>query len=161
MTVTPLSVLDLAPISAGCDAATALRNTIELAEHAEHWGYRRYWLAEHHFVAVASSSPAVLIGQITAATRHIHVGSAAVQIGHTTAMAVVESFGVLDALYPGRIDMGLGRSGQRRTEAASSPRPQRTPPPWRDVDGLVIPAPFDPTALMSSGRIQAQGSALV
>ena len=98
MTVTPLSVLDLAPISAGCDAATALRNTIELADHAEHWGYRRYWLAEHHFVAVASSSPAVLIGQIAAATRHIHVGSAAVQIGQTTAIAVVESFGMFPVM---------------------------------------------------------------
>ena len=62
MTVTPLSILDLAPISAGSDAATALRNTIDLAQHAERWGYRRYWLAEHHFVAVASSSPVTVMG---------------------------------------------------------------------------------------------------
>ena len=62
----PLSILDLAPISEGCDAATALRNTVDLAQHAEQWGYKRYWIAEHHFVAVASSSPAVLIGQIAA-----------------------------------------------------------------------------------------------
>ena len=81
----PLSILDLAPISAGSDAATALRNTVDLAQHAEQWGYRRYWIAEHHFVAVASSSPAVLIGQIAAATHHIRVGAAAVQLGHTTA----------------------------------------------------------------------------
>ena len=162
MTTAPLSILDLAPISAGSDATTALRNTIDLAQHAEQWGYKRYWLAEHHFVAAASSSPALLIGQIAAATGRIRVGSAAVQIGHTTAIAVVESFGMLDALYPGRIDMGLGRSGQQRKEAAaaSAPRPQRPPRPWREVDGLVIPGPFDPTMMMKSGRMRAQGSAL-
>ena len=65
----PLSVLDLAPICDGSDAATALRNTVDLARHAERWGYRRFWVAEHHFVAVASTAPAVLIGQIAAATR--------------------------------------------------------------------------------------------
>ncbi len=104
----------------------------------------------------------MVIGQIAAATGHIRVGSAAVQIGHTTAIAVVESFGILDALYPGRIDMGLGRSGQRRNEAATSsaPQPQRAPAPWRNVDGLVIPPPFDPTMLMKSERLRAQASAL-
>ncbi|ORA20429.1 LLM class flavin-dependent oxidoreductase [Mycobacterium arosiense] len=163
MSTTALSILDLAPISAGSDAATALRNTIDLAQHAERWGYRRFWLAEHHFVAVASSSPVTLIGQIAAATERIHVGSAAVQIGHTTALAVVESFGILDALYPGRIDMGLGRSGQRRKEAAASSAPARAaraPAPWRDVEGVVIPAPFDQTPLMKSERIRAQASVL-
>ena len=126
MTV-PLSILDLAPISEGSDAATALRNTVDLAQHAEQWGYRRYWIAEHHFVAVASSSPAVLIGQIAAATDRIRVGAAAVQLGHTTAVAVVESFGMLDAFHPGRIDLGVGRSGQRRREAlkkAAKPKRQ-------------------------------------
>lgn len=147
MTVTPLSILDLAPISAGSDAPTALRNTIDLARRAEEWGYKRYWLAEHHFVAVASSAPATLIGQIAAATTKVHVGSAAVQVGHTTALAVVESFGILDALYPGRIDMGLGRSGQRRNEATGSRAAgsECASRPWREVDGLVIPAPFDQT----------------
>jgi len=164
-TAVALSILDLAPISAGSDAATALRNTIDLAQHAERWGYKRYWLAEHHFVAVASSSPALLISQIAAATRHIRVGSAAVQIGQTTAIAVVENFGMLDALYPGRIDMGLGRSGQRRKEAAKAsssktPPAKPAPKPWREVDGLVIPAPFDLTMLMKSGRIRAQASVL-
>lgn len=163
MSITPLSILDLSPISAGSDAAAALRNTIDLAQHAEQWGYRRYWLAEHHFVGVASSSPAMVVGQIAAATRHIRVGSAAVQIGHSTALAVMENFGILDALYPGRIDMGLGRSGQRRKEAAASsaPKPERAPVPWREVDGLVIPPPFDPSPLMKSERIRAQGSALI
>ena len=122
----PLSILDLAPISAGSDAATALRNTIGLAQRAEHWGYRRYWVAEHHFVGVASSSPAVLIGQIAAATNRIRVGAAAVQLGYTTAIAVVENFGMLDAFYPDRIDLGVGRSGQRRSDA-DKPKPPKSP----------------------------------
>ena len=159
MTV-PLSVLDLAPISAGSDAPTALRNTIDLAQHAEMWGYKRYWIAEHHFVAVASSSPAVLIGQIAAATSRIRVGAAAVQLGHTTALAAVESFGMLDAFYPGRIDLGLGRSGQRRREAAKARREKPPPPPWREVDGLVIPTPFDLSVWVHYERLRAEQSVL-
>ncbi|OOK68981.1 luciferase-like monooxygenase family protein [Mycobacterium kansasii] len=125
----PLSVLDLSPISAGSDAATALRNTVELAQQAERCGYRRFWIAEHHFVAVASAAPAVLIGQIAAATNRIRVGSAAVQLSHTTAAAVVESFGMLDAFYPGRIDLGLGRSAQRRGIKPRDPAKPRAPRP--------------------------------
>jgi alkanesulfonate monooxygenase SsuD/methylene tetrahydromethanopterin reductase-like flavin-dependent oxidoreductase (luciferase family) len=160
MTV-PLSILDLAPISEGSDAATALRNTIDLAQHAEQWGYKRYWLAEHHFVAVASSQPAVLIGQIAAATERIHVGAAAVQLGHTTAAAVVESFGILDALHPGRIDLGVGRSGQKRRETARQ-SPIRTPESttdWRDVDGVIVPPPFDARSVLTD-RLRAQMSIL-
>ena len=160
MTV-PLSILDLAPISEGSDAATALRNTVDLAQHAEQWGYKRYWIAEHHFVAVAGSSPAVLIGQIAAATERIHVGAAAVQLGHTTAAAVVESFGILDAFHPGRIDLGVGRSGQKRRETADQP-PERTPEPiteWRDVDDVVVPPPFDPRSVFTD-RFRAQMSIL-
>jgi alkanesulfonate monooxygenase SsuD/methylene tetrahydromethanopterin reductase-like flavin-dependent oxidoreductase (luciferase family) len=163
MTV-PLSILDLSPISEGSDAATALRNTIDLAQHAEQWGYKRYWIAEHHFVAVASSSPAVLIGQIAAATERIHVGAGAVQLGHTTAPSVVESFATLDAFYPGRIDLGVGRSGQRRREAAkkpsSKPKPMRElPTEWRDVDGVVVPPPFDVRTIITD-RLRAQMSIL-
>ncbi len=158
----PLSILDLAPISAGSDAATALRNTIELAQHAERWGYNRFWIAEHHFVAVASASPAVLIGQIAAATNRIRVGAGAVQLGHTTAAAVVESFGMLDAFHPGRIDLGLGRSGQRRISKPESPRPPKPEPSreWREVDGVVIPPPFDLRTLLVTGRVQATMSIL-
>ncbi|QLL08088.1 LLM class flavin-dependent oxidoreductase [Mycobacterium vicinigordonae] len=153
----PLSILDLAPVSAGSDPATALRNTIELAQHAERWGYRRYWVAEHHFVAVASAAPAVLIGQIAASTKRIQVGAAAVQLGYTTAVAVVESFGMLDAFYPGRIDLGIGRSGQRRSEQ-SKPKPPREPRPprqWHEVDGVVVPTPFDVRGLLDLERLQA------
>jgi alkanesulfonate monooxygenase SsuD/methylene tetrahydromethanopterin reductase-like flavin-dependent oxidoreductase (luciferase family) len=158
----PLSILDLAPISAGSDPATALRNTVDLAQHAEQWGYRRYWIAEHHFVAVASSSPAVLVGQIAAATQRIRVGSAAVQLGHTTAVAVVESFGMLDAFHPGRIDLGVGRSGQRRREAAEQPAGEKPKPPreWREIDGVVVPPPFDISALMRNPRLKARMAVL-
>jgi alkanesulfonate monooxygenase SsuD/methylene tetrahydromethanopterin reductase-like flavin-dependent oxidoreductase (luciferase family) len=166
MTGVPLSILDLSPISAGGDAATALRNTIDLAQHAEQWGFRRFWIAEHHFVAVASAAPAVLIGQIASATSSIRVGSAAVQVGQTTAAAVVESFGMLDAFHPGRIDLGLGRSGQRRTTkpdgTPKEPRPPRPEPSheWREVDGVVIPPAFDLRGLLGSPRVRATQSIL-
>ena len=115
---TPLSILDLAPIVSGGSSGQALRNSIDLARHAEAAGYRRFWLAEHHFTpGVASSAPPLLIGQVAAATSTIRVGSAAVQTGHQTPLAIVEQFGILDALFGGRIDLGLGRSGQRRAEA--------------------------------------------
>ncbi|WP_421842532.1 LLM class flavin-dependent oxidoreductase [Mycobacterium sp.] len=163
MTV-PLSILDLSPISSGSDAATALRNTIELAQCAEQWGYRRFWIAEHHFVGVASASPAVLIGQIAAGTNRIRVGSGAVQLGYTTAAAVVESFGMLDALHPGRIDLGLGRSAQRRaakprdrTRATRKSQPLRE---WREVDGVVIPPPPAGRALLDRDRLTATYSIL-
>jgi alkanesulfonate monooxygenase SsuD/methylene tetrahydromethanopterin reductase-like flavin-dependent oxidoreductase (luciferase family) len=160
MTV-PLSILDLSPISEGSDAATALRNTVDLAQHAERWGYRRYWVAEHHFVAVASAQPAVLIGQIAAATERIRVGAAAVQLGQTTAVAVAESFGTLDAFHPGRIDLGVGRSGQRRREAIAGPTPKPTPPAeWREREGVVIPPAFDIGALMRNPRLRARMSVL-
>ncbi|QNI05440.1 LLM class flavin-dependent oxidoreductase [Mycobacterium kubicae] len=157
MSAVPLSILDLSPISSGSDATTALHNTIDLAQHAERWGFRRYWVAEHHFVGVASSSPAVLIGQIAAATNTIRVGAAAVQLGYTTAVAVVESFGMLDAFYPDRIDLGMGRSGQRRSDE-NKPKKPRTPRPpreWHEVDGVVVPTPFDLRGLLDLDRLQA------
>ena len=156
MTAVPLSILDLAPISAGSDAATALRNTIELAQRAEDWGFHRYWIAEHHFVAVASSAPAVLIGQIASATNRIRVGAAAVQLGYTTAVAVVETFGMLDAFHPGRIDLGVGRSGQRRSEEHKPKKPREPRPPrvWHEVEGVVIPTPFDLRGLLDLERLQ-------
>jgi alkanesulfonate monooxygenase SsuD/methylene tetrahydromethanopterin reductase-like flavin-dependent oxidoreductase (luciferase family) len=158
----PLSILDLSPISAGGDAATALRNTIELAQRAEKWGYRRFWLAEHHFVGVASSATAVLIGQIAAATNSIRVGSAAIQMSHTTAAAVVESFGMLEAFYPGRIDLGVGRGQRRNTgykpkQPSAKSRPQRQ---WHEIDGVVIPAPFDLRGLLDQDRVIATMSIL-
>lgn len=111
----PLSALDLVPIASGSTVAEAVARTIELAQRAERAGYHRYWIAEHHLnPGVAGSVPPVLIGLVAGATSRIRVGSGAVQMGHQTPLSVVESFGLLDALYPGRIDLGLGRSGARR-----------------------------------------------
>ncbi|MFG1836879.1 LLM class flavin-dependent oxidoreductase [Micromonospora sp. NPDC049175] len=154
MPSTPLSILDLSPVPAGGTVTDALRNTVDLARRAEQSGYHRYWLAEHHLAAgVASSAPAVLIGQIAAATSVLRVGSGAVQVGHRTALSVVEEFGTLAALHPGRIDLGLGRSGQRRIEAArESAAPAPPPVAARVVDGLLIPPPFSYAQVLASPR---------
>ncbi|MEZ0075984.1 LLM class flavin-dependent oxidoreductase [Planotetraspora sp. GP83] len=158
---TPLSILDLAPISSGGTAADALRNTIDLAQKAEEYGYHRYWLAEHHFTpGVASSAPTVLIALVAAATSRIRVGSGAVQLGHQTALAVVEQFGTIEALHPGRIDLGLGRSGQRRAEILQEPPKEREPKPRRIVNGLLIPEEFSFAALARSPILKLYGSLL-
>ncbi|GAA3573754.1 LLM class flavin-dependent oxidoreductase [Nonomuraea rosea] len=160
MTV-PLSILDLAPISSGGGAGDALRNTIDLARRADELGYRRYWLAEHHFASgVASSAPAVLIALVAAATRRIRVGSGAVQLGHQTPLAVVEQFGLIDALHPGRIDLGLGRSGQRRAELKAAAPEEATKAVGRVVDGLLIPPPFNYSALIKVPELAFQASLL-
>ncbi|MBL7500435.1 LLM class flavin-dependent oxidoreductase [Frankia sp. CNm7] len=112
MATTPLAVLDLIPIPAGSTAARALRNTIDLTQQAERLGYTRYWFAEHHLnPGVAGTSPAVVLALTAAATSTIRIGSGGVQLGHRTALSTVEEFGLIDALHPGRLDLGLGRSG--------------------------------------------------
>ncbi|WP_395106201.1 LLM class flavin-dependent oxidoreductase [Actinomadura sp. SCN-SB] len=155
----PLSVLDLAPIPAGGTPSLALRSTLDLARRTEEFGYHRYWLAEHHLApGVASSAPQVLIGAVAAATERIRVGSGAVQTGHWTPLAIVEQFGTLDALHPGRIDLGLGRSGKRRREQSL-----HRPAPPREaavVDGLLIPPPFDQSALAGSPVVSLMGTLL-
>ena len=159
----PLSILDLAPVTTGSSPAAALRNTLDLARRAEDLGYRRYWLAEHHLApGVASSSPAVLIGAVAAATSRIRVGSGAVQLGHQTALAVAEAFGTLAGLYPGRIDLGLGRSGQRRQEAARelAAGPPPPPQPARVVNGLLIPPRYSFAHLIASPRFALHASLL-
>jgi luciferase family oxidoreductase group 1 len=107
----PLSVLDLAPVSSGSSSAAALRNSLDLARHVERLGFHRYWVAEHHnMVGIASSSPAVLIGHIADATTSIRVGSGGVMLPNHTPLVVAEQFGMLEALHPGRIDLGIGRA---------------------------------------------------
>jgi luciferase family oxidoreductase group 1 len=107
----PLSVLDLAPIVEGSDVATALRNSIELAQQAERWGYNRFWLAEHHNAAgIASAATAVLIGEVAAATETIRVGAGGIMLPNHSPLVIAEQFGTLAALHPGRIDLGLGRA---------------------------------------------------
>jgi len=107
----PLSVLDLAPIVAGATAADAFRNTLDLARHAERLGYRRYWLAEHHNMpGVASAATAVVIGHVAAGTTTIRVGAGGVMLPNHSPLVIAEQFGTLESLYPGRIDLGLGRA---------------------------------------------------
>jgi alkanesulfonate monooxygenase SsuD/methylene tetrahydromethanopterin reductase-like flavin-dependent oxidoreductase (luciferase family) len=153
---TALGVLDLVPISSGSTAAQALRNSIDLAQHAESLGYTRYWFAEHHLnPGVAGTSPAVLLALTAAETTTIRLGSGAVQMGHRTALATVEEFGLLDALHPGRFDLGLGRSGGKPRWPAS-PAPDasasRRSADGRTPNGLLIPETFDLTPLLKSPR---------
>ncbi|GAA4602175.1 alkanesulfonate monooxygenase SsuD/methylene tetrahydromethanopterin reductase-like flavin-dependent oxidoreductase (luciferase family) [Actinoplanes octamycinicus] len=148
----PLSVLDLAPLVAGGDVGDALRRTLDLARRAEQFGYHRYWVAEHHFTpGVASAQPALLLGQIAAVTDHIRLGSGAVQTGHQTALSIVEQFGLLDALYPGRFDLGLGRSGQAKSEALRQQQAAQ-PAEAREVGGLLIPKHFSWAPIFASDR---------
>jgi luciferase family oxidoreductase group 1 len=105
------SVLDLAPITQGSDSATAFRNSLDLAQHAERLGYHRYWLAEHHNMpGIASAATAVVIGHIAAGTKTIRVGAGGIMLPNHAPLVVAEQFGTLDALFPGRIDLGLGRA---------------------------------------------------
>jgi luciferase family oxidoreductase group 1 len=107
----PLSVLDLAPIVQGGDAAQSFRNTLDLAQHAERLGYRRYWLAEHHGMpGIASAATSVLIGHVAGGTRSIRVGAGGIMLPNHSPLVIAEQFGTLEALYPGRIDLGLGRA---------------------------------------------------
>ncbi|WP_460867990.1 LLM class flavin-dependent oxidoreductase [Rhodococcus aerolatus] len=107
----PLSVLDVSPVPTGSTPRDALRNTLELAAHVERLGFTRYWLAEHHsMVGIASSAPAVTIGAVAAATSRLRVGSGGVMLPNHAPLVVAEQFGTLDALYPDRIDLGIGRA---------------------------------------------------
>ena len=165
MTSTPLTVLDLVPISSGSTAAQALSNSIDLAQQAARLGYTRYWFAEHHLnPGVAGTSPAVVLALTAGATSTIRLGSGAVQMGHRTALSTVEEFGLLDTAYPGRFDLGLGRSGGPREPkapalaggggAAASVTGGRTP------NGLLIPPRFSLAGLLKSPRFALQKTLL-
>src|ERR1700693_5091285 len=107
----PFSVLDLSPIAEGSDAARALHNSRDLAQHAERWGYRRYWVAEHHnMIGIASAATAVVIGYIAGGTRTMRVGSGGIMLPNHSPLVIAEQFGTLESLFPGRIDLGLGRA---------------------------------------------------
>lgn len=107
----PFSVLDLSPIVEGGTAADALRNSLDLARHAEKWGFKRYWLAEHHnMTGIASAATSVVIGHVAAGTRTIRVGSGGIMLPNHSPLVIAEQFGTLEALFPGRIDLGLGRA---------------------------------------------------
>ncbi len=158
MASTPLAILDLVPIPSGSTATDALRNSIDLAQRAERLGYARYWFAEHHLnPGVAGTSPAVVLALTAAATSTIRIGSGAVQMGHRTAISTVEEFGLIDALHPGRLDLGLGRSGGRPPQRGEGPDPAT----FGVVDGrartgLLIPPRFSYEGIARSPRFALQ-----
>ncbi len=118
---TPYSVLDLSPIRQGGSAAESFRNSLDLARHAERWGYTRFWVAEHHNLAgVASAATSVLIGHIAGGTSSIRVGAGGIMLPNHAPLVIAEQFGTLESLYPGRIDLGLGRApgGDQNTARA-------------------------------------------
>jgi luciferase family oxidoreductase group 1 len=107
----PFSVLDLSPVTLGGTAAQSLRNTLDLAQHAERWGYRRYWLAEHHSMpGIASAATSVVICHVASGTSAIRVGAGGIMLPNHSPLVIAEQFGTLESLFPGRIDLGLGRA---------------------------------------------------
>ena len=165
MSNTPLAVLDLVPVSSGSTASQALRNSVDLAQEAERLGYARYWFAEHHLnPGVAGTSPAVVLALTAGATSAIRLGSGAVQMGHRTALSTVEEFGLLDAVYPGRFDLGLGRSGGRPREpkapALAGGGAAATVVNGHTPNGLLIPPRFSFERLLGSPRFALQKTLL-
>jgi luciferase family oxidoreductase group 1 len=171
MAAVPLAVLDLIPVSSGSNPSQALRNTVDLARQSERFGYTRYWFAEHHLnPGVIGVAPSVAISLIAGVTSAIRLGSAGVQIGHRTPLSVVEEFGLIDALYPGRLDLGIGRSIGRPAPTPEGPEPglaasaaaasyrarggggAHTVEEHTD-NGLLLPKRFDFTKLAGSPRL--------
>ena len=118
-----LSVLDLAPITQGSDAAVALRHSLDLAQHAERWGYKRFWVAEHHNMpGIASAATSVVIAHVAGGTSSIRVGAGGIMLPNHAPLMVAEQFGTLESLFPGRIDLGLGRAPGTDQETAMALR---------------------------------------
>ena len=156
----PLSVLDLCPVPTGESAGEALRRSVDLARHVERWGFTRYWVAEHHNIAgIASSAPAVLVGQIASATSAIRVGSGGVMLPNHAPLTVAEQFGTLEAMHPGRIDLGIGRApGTDRVTARALRRNSEGLPPvnfTRQVEELRGYFAGDPDGDASARQIRA------
>src|SRR3954465_15881433 len=106
-----ISILDLAFVPAGATPADALHNSLDLAQHAEQWNYERFWLAEHHnMTGMASAATAVAIGYVAGGTKTIRVGAGGIMLPNHAPLVIAEQFGTLESLYPGRIDLGLGRA---------------------------------------------------
>src|ERR1700722_4542064 len=151
--MTPLSVLDLSPIVQGSDAAQSLRNSLVPARHAERFGYRRYWLAEHHNSSgIASAATAVVIGHVAAGTSTIRVGAGGIMLPNHAPLMVAEQFGPLASLFPGRIDLGVGRAPGTDQITARALRRNLT----ADVDAF----PQDVVELMSYFRPVQPGQAV-
>src|ERR1700754_4020293 len=142
----PFSVLDLAPIPRGSTPTQSLGNTLDLPRHVERWGYRRYWLAEHHNMpGIASAATAVVISHVAAGTSTIRVGSGGIMLPNHAPLLIAEQFGTLDALFPGRIDLALGRApGSDQTVAHALRRPPTAgdafPQDVAELMGYLAPA---------------------
>ncbi len=138
----PISILDLSPINQGSDASQAFRNSLDLARHAERWGYKRFWLAEHHNMpGIASAATAVAIGYVAGGTKTIRVGSGGVMLPNHAPLVIAEQFGTLQALYGDRIDLGLGRAPGTDQRTARALR--------RDLAGTAENFPRDVLELQS------------
>ncbi len=150
-----LSVLDLSPIAANSDAAQSLRNSLDLARHAERWGYRRFWLAEHHSMpGIASAATAVVIGHVAAGTSTIRVGAGGIMLPNHSPLTIAEQFGTLESLFPGRIDLGLGRApGSDQITARALRRTLNSDPDAFPQDVMELMAYFGP--LQEGQRVQA------
>ena len=134
----PFSVLDLAPITEGSDAGQALRNVLDVARHAEEWGYKRIWYAEHHNMpGVASAATAVVIGHVAAGTSRIRVGAGGIMLPNHAPLVIAEQFGTLEALFPGRIDLGIGRAPGTDQSAARALRRNLTVTPHGFPDDVI------------------------
>jgi luciferase family oxidoreductase group 1 len=143
----PFSILDLSPVIMGGNAAQSLRNTLDLARHAEGWGYRRYWLAEHHSMpGIASAATSVVIGHVAAGTKSIRVGAGGIMLPNHSPLVIAEQFGTLESLFPGRIDLGLGRApGSDQLTAQALRRnlnsdPEQFPQDVLELMGYLAPA---------------------
>ena len=157
----PLSVLDLAPIVAGGTAAQAFSNVLDLAQHAERWGYNRFWLAEHHNMpGIASAATAVLIGHVGAGTKTIRIGAGGIMLPNHAPLQVAEQFGTLASLFPGRVDLGLGRAPGTDHAAAHALRrtlntnPEAFPQDVIEVmDYFRTPQPGQPVRAVPGGGL--------
>jgi len=143
--MTKVSILDLAFVTRGAEPADALRQSLDLAQHAEGWGYERFWLAEHHnMLGIASAATSVVIGYVAAGTERIRVGAGGIMLPNHSPLVIAEQFGTLESLYPGRIDLGLGRApgtdqqtvrALRRSPASAESFPQDV----LELQGLLAP----------------------
>src|SRR5436309_6170199 len=141
----PLSILDLVPVTEGATPRDALHNSLDLARHAERFGYRRYWVAEHHnMTGIASAATAVVIGYLAGGTATIRVGAGGIMLPNHSPLVIAEQFGTLESLYPGRIDLGLGRAPGTDQRAALALRrdPSRAdefPQDVQELEGFLAP----------------------
>jgi luciferase family oxidoreductase group 1 len=184
--VVPLSVLDLSPVAAGSSGAVALRNSLDLARLADRLGFTRYWVAEHHNLpSIASSAPDIMIGQIAAVTTHLRVGSGGVMLPNHAPLQVAERYKVLEGLFPGRIDLGLGRAPGTDPVTSYALRRRQDDPgaddfldrfqelllfeqrgfpeshPFRKVNAMPADVPLPPIFLLGSSGYSAQLAAHV